>query len=291
LLTKVVERYPSYLPALVRLCEINGYATGREAEGAVNCERALAVDPLSEEARRLLVKIYLDLGEIAAAIDVAGAPDQRADVAWMQIRMVRKEWLPAGEIAYEVLEYRTDSPNARGMVLAAIRMHAQISNETARAIAAIEKVANVEWDAAGNPVLAERSPLRDDEIELGAILLRGPQPERGRRLLTAVVERMQRDLRSARHAEYWYLRWHPVALALLGRREDALRMLERAGDRQLLTTQRWWFIDTEPAFDTLRKDPRFGALGRDVAQHVAEQQLELERLRREGLIPDRTAAR
>jgi TolB-like protein/Tfp pilus assembly protein PilF len=291
LLAQVVEHNPNYLPALVRLCEINGHSTGREAEGVLNCERALAVDPLSEEARRLLVKIYLDLDDEVAATNAAGDPARRADVARVQILMARKDWLPAGELAYEALEYHTVSPNTRVMVFAAIRMHAKVAHETARAIAAMEQAANIGWDAAGNPVLADRSPLRDNEIELGAILLQGPQPERGRRLLTAVVERMQRDLRTAHRPEYWYLRWHPVALALLGRREEALAMLERSASRHQLAPQHWWFMEAEPAFDPLRKDPRFVAMTRDIREHVEEQRRELARLRREGLIPDRATVR
>ena len=93
LLTEVIERNPNYLPALVRLCEIESYGTGREAQGLSYCERALAVDPLSEETRRLLTKAYLDLGDEHAAADVAGDPSRRADVAQMQLQMFRKQWV------------------------------------------------------------------------------------------------------------------------------------------------------------------------------------------------------
>jgi TolB-like protein/Tfp pilus assembly protein PilF len=291
LLAGVLERNPTYLPALVRRCELNTHATGNVAEAALDCERALAVDPLSEEARRLLTKIYLDLGEDAAAVDVAGDPSDRADVPQVEIAMARKEWRRAGELAYAVLERGAESPNTRGMVLAAIRMHAKLTNETERAIAAIESVGAVSWTADGEPVLQDWSPLRDAEIELGAVLLDGPQPERGRVLLAMVVERMEHDLRVEHRPDFWYLRWHPVALALLGRRDAALTMLERAADLELMTTQRWWYLDAEPAFDPLRRDPRFAALRQRVARHVERQQHELDRLRREGLIPDRSGGR
>ena len=228
LLTEVIERNPNYLPALVRLCEIDSYGTGREAQGVSYCERALAVDPLSEETRRLLTKAYLDLGDEHAAADVAGDPSRRADVAQMQLLMFRKQWLQAGEVAYEVLDRRTDSPHTLGMILGAVRMHARATSDYARATAAIEQVAAVSWSESGAPILRNPSTLRDAEIALGDILLHGENPDRGRKLLTAIVERMDHDLRDLKRPEYWYYRWHPVALALLGRRDAALSMLERA---------------------------------------------------------------
>jgi TolB-like protein/Tfp pilus assembly protein PilF len=288
LLTQVIERNPSYLPALVRLCEIESYGLAREAQAVLHCERALAVDPLSEEARRLLTKVYLDLRDERAAADVAGDPDGRADVAQLQVLMYRKEWLRAGEVAHEVLDRRTDSPHTLGMVLGAIRMHARLTGDYARATNAIESRAGVSWTEAGEPTLANPSPLRDAEVALGDMLLHGQQPERGRKLLTTIVERMNREVREDKRPEYWYFRWHPVALALLGQNEATFAMLERSLDAHLLTTQEWWFLDAEPAFDPLRRDRRFASLRTRVDAHVAEQRRVVEQLREDGEVPGRS---
>ena len=113
------------------------------------------------------------------------------------------------------------------MILGAIRMHARATSDYARATAAIEQVAAVSWSESDAPILPNASSLRDAEVALGDILLHGEDPDRGRKLLTAIVERIDRDLRDLKRPEYWYYLWHPAALALLGRRDAALSMLER----------------------------------------------------------------
>ncbi len=47
-------------------------------------------------------------------------------------------------------------------------------------------------------------------------------------------------------------------------------------------------LETEPSFAELRKDPRFQALMRQVRSHLDEQRRELDRLRAEGVVPDRS---
>jgi hypothetical protein len=44
---------------------------GRLADGIRLCEQALAVDPLLEQARRMLIRIYLDIDDPVAAEELA----------------------------------------------------------------------------------------------------------------------------------------------------------------------------------------------------------------------------
>ena len=190
---------------------------------------------MSEETRRLLTKAYLDLGDEHAAADVAGDPSRRADVAQMQLLMFRKQWVQAGEVAYEVLDRRTDSPNTLGMILGAVRMHARATSDYARATAAIEQVAAVSWSESGAPILPNRprSATQRSRWAISCCMARsgsGPQAADGDR------RRMDHDLRDLKRPEYWYYRWHPVALALLGRRDAALSMLERAYEAHRLAS-------------------------------------------------------
>ena len=67
LLEKVLERNPRYLPALVQLSEVRIFNGGRQAEGIRYCEQALAIDPLLEAARRILIQGYLAVDDLAAA--------------------------------------------------------------------------------------------------------------------------------------------------------------------------------------------------------------------------------
>ena len=47
LLVEVLREHPRYLPALMRLCELRPFGMGRQADGVLYCEQALAIDPLS----------------------------------------------------------------------------------------------------------------------------------------------------------------------------------------------------------------------------------------------------
>jgi hypothetical protein len=174
-------------------------------------------------------------------------------------------------------------------VLNAIRMQARLTGDYGRAVSAIEPLSGVSWNEAGEPVLSRPSVLRDAETALGDMLLKGAQPERGRKLLTTIVNQMTVDVRRHKRPELWYLRIHPVALGLLGDRDAALALLERSLDANVLYSQWWWFVEAEPAFDELRKDRRFASLRTRVMARIEEQHRALERLRGDGQVPVRPA--
>ena len=289
LLRGVLERHPRYLPALIRLCEINTMLLGRHAEGIRLCEQALVVDPLLEEARRVLIKAYLDVEDLDAGEELAA--DSRGDTAVPRalIALYREEWPEAGEAAYEALANRTAAPNNVGAVFSAIRLHARATGDYARAITAVESYAGVGWDATGKPTLPsrDRSFLRDGPIALADLLLQSGQTSRGRALLAEIIATMRRETRDEGRPEFWYLRWHPVALALSGERDAAIAMLERSVAAGIAASQWWCFIENEPAFASLRGDPRYDGLREKVRAASAEQRRELDRMRREELVPMR----
>ena len=286
LLSEVLEEHPRYLPALIRICEIRGLLLARQAEAIRACEQAIAIDPLLEEARRLLVLMYLDVGESAAAEDLADSARGGAAVLRVFLTVYRKDWEPAGEAAYEALAQGTDASNNRSMMFYALRMHARKTGQVDRAIAAVEPLANVDWDDDGRPVLRNRSELRDAEVTLADLLLLDGQQERSKRLLTEIIRRMKTDLAAGR-PELWYLTWHPVALALAGDSDGALALLERSVNLGPGAKALWWFADSEPAFHVLHSDQRFQKLVARVKGHAAEQLRQLQRMRAEGSVPAR----
>ena len=79
-----------------------------------------------------------------------------------------------------------------------------------------------------------------------------------------------------------------MALALNGdrggRHGDAGAVKRRRGP-----TRTWFRVEADPAFEALHGNPRFEALRREIRAHVVEQRRELDRMRAEGLVPDRTA--
>ena len=100
---------------------------------------------------------------------------------------------------------------------------------------------------------------------------------------------MRHEVGELGRPEFWYQLYHPTALALSGQHDAALAMIERSvASGSKLFDWRYYF-ELEPAYGPLRKDPRFQATLRTVHAYVKAQQGELDRMRAEGLVPDRTA--
>jgi hypothetical protein len=140
------------------------------------------------------------------------------------------------------------------LIYAAIRLHARTTGDAARAIAAIEPYARVEWNGNGKPTLRDSSALRDGAIALADLLILDGQVERGHRLLAEIISTMERETRGeGRRPELWYLREHPKALALDGQPDAALALLERSYAIGQATSAWWFSVEAEPAYDALRK--------------------------------------
>ena len=287
LLGEVLNEHPQYLPALQRMCEVR-FLMGLLADGIPYCEQALALDPLSEDTRRRLVKVYLELDDVRSAEQIAGAAGREPAELQALLAMHARDWERAGELAYVSLARGTVSPIMLGTMLAAIRMHARVTGDTHRARLVAEELAGVTWDPSGRPALPGGSPIRETVVTLADLLILDGDQERGRRLLAELIARMYHEVNQEARPEFWYFRWNTVALALNGDRMAALEMLERSLARAQQYSD-WWWYEAEPAFDGLRKDPRFQILVLKARAHADAQRHELDRMRAEGLAPDRTA--
>ena len=287
LLRDVVARNPRYAPALARLCEMN-QLLGDAAAAIRYCEEALALDPLLEETRKELIHNYLQLGEPGIAESLVEQPGDELTLRALPILLDRRDWIRAGEVAYESLERRTASPLTRWFVCTAIRMHARATGDYRRAVSVLEAESGVRWGASGDAVLPEEaSRVRDAAIALAGVLLESGQEQKARRLLAAVLARMRHEVGDLGRPEYWYFIFHPAALAMNGEDEAALAMLERAVASKSNVFFTWQLFEIEPAFAELRGQPRFQAVRTRVLAHIAGQRRELQRLRAEGLVPDR----
>ena len=87
----------------------------------------------------------------------------------------------------------------------------------------------------------------------------------------------------------WYWKWHPVALALAGRHDDAIALIGRAVSANAATTDAWYLFEIEPACEGLRADPRFIEMSAAVRRRLQAERREIERLRAAGIIPERDA--
>jgi TolB-like protein len=288
LLRDVVARNPRYVPALARLCETN-QLLGDTANAIRYCEEALALDPLLEEIRRFLIHLYLQRGDPEVAEMLVEDRGDELTLRALPILIDRRDWRRAGDVAYRSLERRTASPFARWFVCTAIRMHARTTGDYRRAESVLEAESGVRWDATGNAVLPEEgSRVRDAAIALADVLLASGQEQKGRRLLAAVLGRMRREVGELGRPEYWYFVFHPAAFAMNGEHDAAIAMLERAVASKSNVFVTWQLFEIEPAFVAVRQNPRFQAVRAKVHAHIAGQRRELERLRAEGLVPDRS---
>ena len=289
-LLRDVVKAPSALRAGTSLgCARATYWSATSRKPSATARKRLALDPLLEESRRFLIHQYVLLGEPDVAEMLVERPGEEPNLRALPILIDRRDWVRAGEVAYRALERRTTSPTARWYACSAIRMHARTTGDYRRAIDALEAEAGIAWSASGNPVLPdEPTRVRDPAIALADVLLQSGQEQRGHRLLVAILARMRYEVGELGRPEYWYVLFHAAALVMNGEHDAAISMLERSITQSAKPVIAWWqLFGIEPAFAVLRGDPRFEAFRAKVQAHIAAQRLELERLRAEGLLPDR----
>lgn len=287
LLVDVLRRNPDYQPALGRLSGIRILNLGQTADGIELGEHALSLDPLSEDVRHSLIRAYLDVGDEAAARTLVADATHELAVRRVPILLFQRDWRGAGEAAYDAQERLIVTPRESPLVVMAIRMHARATGDYERARRVLEVMSGVRWDSANRPTLPDRPGVRDAPIGLADILLAAGRDAEGHQLLDEILKRMRRETLEEGRSEYWYLRFHPVALALNGEREEGIGMLERAVSAGMGLTDWWLFLDLEPAFEGMRQDARFQALLRQARANSTEQRERLERMRADGRVPVR----
>ena len=294
LLVDVLKRNPRYKPALGGLGGLRPLM--KQAANAIRySEQALALDPSAEWTRRALIRVYLDLGDLSAARQLLGDEGSERSLRQLALLMHEGDWRQAGDLAYESLA-REGISGISGtdmvVIVSAIRMHARATDEFERARAALEEASGVSWDSAGRATLPqEGSPVRAAAIGLADVLLASGQERQGRQLLDTILARMRHEVGELGRPEFWYYPYHPTALALSGQHDAALAMIERsiASGSGLLYWR--YYFESEPAYGPLRQDARFQATLRTVHAYVEAQRDELDRMRAEGLVPDRSTGK
>jgi TolB-like protein/Tfp pilus assembly protein PilF len=287
LLTGVVAHHPAYLPALLRLGDFK-IGIGHLAEAAMYDEQVLKLDPLNEWARRTLIRVYTDLGDLVAANQVADEAPHRLPIQRLQIVMHEGDWRQAAQLSYAALDDATMMPITEPWAIFSMRMDARKSGDFTRARAALEKMSGVTWSAGGVPTLPTQLGIATSAVALGDLLIASGERAKGQRLLRASLADMNYVIHDLKRGEIWYVSDQAIALALLGDRKGSLTALRKVvgnGSFNVL-----WPIEIDPALSPMRADPEFQAVFHDIGQVYVRERRLLDQLRAAGRIPARGSA-
>lgn len=276
---------PTYYVALARLSQMMSCCLGRQAEAVRYAEQALRLDPQALWVRRLLVGLYLDIDDVAAAEQVAG--EGPADSGAQLLIDLRRGRIA---VALRRLDPAIGEPPMRletgeGLFLARLplldaKRTSAIDRASREADERVAELGELERDSAEEAFAM---------VDRGAFLLTiGKRAEGGadlERALAVIATRGGGGRLPHRFAES-----RAVALSLQGEREGALDVLE-ATTASGPWSFWWYYAELEPAFAPLRSDVRFtNWVGRMKAHALAERS-RLNGLRLAGLVPDRGRAR
>lgn len=255
---------PDFHPALMRLATIRAYRQARTAEGIRLAEQAVAIDPRAPWMLLRPVHMYLELEDIEAARAFAAEQVESARAAlWLPICLF------AGQPERGVAILRAN-PNRWSDTLAEdveaylVRDAGFASRRLARARA--ELAALPVWRA---------GPFR--KVALAQVSLALGDRHAAEKLAREVLAGDEHPALPQAQA---------IALAVLGEHDAAVERLESVFARGALV--HWWYtFDREPAFEPLRRNPRFEALEARVRAHAAAQRRLLELMRERGEVPRR----
>jgi TolB-like protein/DNA-binding winged helix-turn-helix (wHTH) protein len=286
LLKNALQRDPMYEPALSRLAELY-WQQRRFAEGIKIAEQVLAMDTEAIQPRQILISLYLDIEDIDAADDVLRSAHGSNPALRATVLLAQRKWPEAGEKAYLAAQLGTIAPAGEVMAVAALRMQARTTREYLRTIDLLADRSHTEWDAADQPIVRDAPGLYFNVVGLGDLLIQSGHDERGRKLLESSLAAMDRDEAAYGMGGFWHYQMRPLAMALLGRHEEAIAQLQRATAEAATMTAWWYWLEQEPAYAAMREDPRFKAMLAGARNKAQQERTELQRLRANGLVPNR----
>ena len=279
LLLKALTLDPNYFPALTRLGELRFCCQGRMAEGIKLAEEALKLEPSSTWVRNFLIHMYLSVGDVEAAQNLA--TDDDSSISRNAIYTHRREWTQATKALYENRN-RQAEPDGQAF---AILMDALETRQYRRAIDYLERRRDLTWTD-GRPAYAV--PMGDDcsdLIALAQLYRRAGESTRAQQLLELALERMHTAAVTYRRGNLWFPVARTRVFALLGRKEEALRELATVPFSGM--ANHWHEFEVDPAFDSLRADPRFIQFMTLMSRRESEQRALLSTMISQGLVPDR----
>jgi tetratricopeptide (TPR) repeat protein len=271
---------PDSYPALQRLARYRWLFHDSPSQGIALIERAIAADPQNPFARQTAAVFYLDIGDSAAAADVAAATPFSLAAATPGLTLYAGDWRAAGIAAQRhesfVFDIFESWGNAEALRDMALRTHDYASAEDLLCLryymskdGPIEVNLNFRfWPLLAHLQLVQGNTARANEV------------------LNAVIAWIDAD---DKYGPVKNLRTRAQALMLLGRRKEALKDLAAgfAVDRD--HTEWWYTIERDPVYDEVRGTAEFRALAADAQRFAARERAAVDEMRRQGKIPYRPA--
>jgi TolB-like protein/Tfp pilus assembly protein PilF len=275
---EVLELDPNFVPALQRYGWFRWVFDGKLAEAIQIIEHAIALDPNNPWLRYTAVEVYLDLGEVKAARDVAAGTPQSPRTTGL-LSMHEGDWRRAGLAAYDEASWTIDDDICKNLLAsAAIRDYALKTGELSRAIAFIKLKYFVGAPAANLDPCSYRAA-----VYLSQLMAAAGQGEQALALRRAAASWLDDNA-----TKYFTAAGGLRALVLLldGKQDAALT--ELADSFRSGSYMTWWYtINFDPLWLPLHGDARFQAIAADVRRYVDTQRSQLEALRRQGAVPRR----
>ena len=277
----LLELDPEYYPALQRTAKYRSINHGRPSEAISIIERAIRVDPQNPWAPHTAVAFYLDVGDEAAAREVAALTPVSRESARPVLEQYAGRWREAAAAARGPLWYAFGFNESWGVV-ETLRDAALRAREPGPAISLLRERYAL---PAGVAPRLDVGNFRVTVPLAHLLQVQGARDEAAA-LLRDTIRWIDAD---TRFGAVYKRRTRAQALMLLGDRERALQDLAASFAEDQDYTQWWYTQRLDPVFDGVRDDPRFVEIFRAVASHVALERQAVERMRERGEIPRRGA--
>jgi TolB-like protein/Tfp pilus assembly protein PilF len=276
---EVLELDPNFVPALERYGKFRWFFDGKLADAIQIIERAIALDPLNPRLRNLAMAIYLDLGDDAAAREVAAGTAASEAASAVLMSLYAGNWRGAG------LAASTPACQAFGAyesweVGEAMRDYALHTGELDKGIALIMS----NYGLSGDP--AEEMGLANFRQAVYVSELMAAQGHTRQAVAMRRAAAAWNDANEAHYGAVFARRVRAAILLLDGRQDAALAELAEAFRR--FDYPHWWYtIRFDPLWLPLHDDPQFRAIAADARRYVDGQRSDLEARRQRGEVPRR----
>jgi TolB-like protein/DNA-binding winged helix-turn-helix (wHTH) protein/tetratricopeptide (TPR) repeat protein len=283
---RTIQIAPDYWAAYNRLGSMR-WSEGRLAEAIGFAEASVRIDPEVAWNRENLARMYIDLGDLAAARNVLAhfhEPSKHEGAALLCYRSGQLQaavaWLhPALSSPYT----DTGGP-ALGASITALLEQANRSGDYAAARAELLKMSWLTDDkGALDYSFANALPL----LQLATLERQAGHTAAADHIATRLLAMRDDPTAQGNHAGD-IERTHMLALALLGRDQEALAILD--AQRSSAARELWWvWIERHPAMQRLRHDSRVQQLLTELRSWSRRERELVEAARRSGKLPVRTA--